>query len=154
MPHADIVITALPAGASYASLEDIALADDIARATVEIPRWTRAGAPLYLQLRGLDLTQQDEVVDKSRKKDRLTGEIVRDKSAFCAHTLRLACVQPQLDELQARALIRKNASVLNGIVTLVWEQLSDFIPADIEQIVQALAAIPEADNADHPDPAG
>jgi hypothetical protein len=138
----DILYATLAAGESYASVADIVNADDIAQATVEIPRWKKDGTSLKLLVRGLDLEQQERISDQARKKDRLTGDIVKDRVRFAAATLREACVQPRLTDAQAAGIAEKNATVVQAIVTFIWNTLTYQSPDEIVQIVHALASLP------------
>lgn len=142
----DVLYATLANGESYASVADLVAVDDIAQATVEIPRWKKNGQSLKLLVRGLDLEQQERITDQARVKDRLTGQVVKDRKRFCSATLREACVQPHLTDAQAVGLAEKNASIVEAIVAFVWQTLTYSSPDEVAAIVHALADLPTESN--------
>lgn len=149
----DCIIAPLGAGETYASAADLLGLDDRAQATVRVPRWTKNGQPLLLLVRALSLEQQELIHRAARRKDALSGGITNDRSVFVAETLRHACVQPQLDSGQTKALVAKNATILEAIVDFVWSVLSRLDHDQIAAIVRDSAEL-DADELDDDDGSG
>lgn len=135
---------------AYASAGDLLTLDDRPQVALRIARWNQT-----LLVRALSLDAQEQITRAARRKDALTGQIVTDRTLFVAETLRLACVQPQLDAAQAKALTAKNATILDALVDAIWGLLGRLDHTQIADLVRAAADLEsETDDAGIDDPAG
>lgn len=116
---------------ALASADDLLSVSDMPEATVTVERWKRA-----IRMRGPTLPQIVAIGQQARRKDPLSGEIVRDRVQFTALTLQACIVSPRLDAAQATLLAKsKNPIILEELVDFCWNQLLQFSPDEIAQIV-------------------
>lgn len=148
MPKASDIVYA-PADTAPASLDALLAVDDLPVLTVYIEGWKQA-----IRVKAPDLPQLVVIHQQSRKKDPLTGDIIRDRVKYLALALMAIMVDPKLDEAQATLLVRsKNPVVIEAIVDFAINQIPNLAADELAAIVAEAAGVPldEADDASDPD---
>lgn len=108
----------LAAGADYASVQQILMAEDLPQATLHIPHW-RA----WIRVRAPSLSDMEQI-----------GQAAAGADQYIT-TIRLCCVAPTFTPEQAEALRDKNPQAIEQIARFVW-LLSSLKYDWIERVVQ------------------
>lgn len=130
--------TRLAAGEEYATVDQILLCSDLPQATLTIPHWRINGKPAKIRVRGLSLSERDQV--------QKAGDLV---AQYCL-TWQIACVMPQFTQEQAKALATKNYDAVEKAVRFIW-LLSSLDQEWIEDVVTQQTDAPPAEPPPPPD---
>lgn len=107
--HATTLIPSrLAAGEEYATVSQILAVEDLPHATLHVPHWRVAGAPMAIRVRALSLIERDRV---QREDDTV--------AQYCL-TWQLACVVPTFTPEQANALANKNPHAVEQVARFIW----------------------------------
>jgi hypothetical protein len=119
---------ALTTGEDYASAADLLAADDLPHETLTVWGWKKNGAPLKIRVRGLSLTEREEV-----RAGAWLPNGMRDNVTLYLGYIQRGVVVPQLNEQQARQLMDKHAATV--------EQIANYISVLTEMDYSAVTAL-------------
>src|SRR6185436_4370747 len=97
----------LETGEDYAGIADLLAADDLPQHTLTVWGWKKNGAPLKVRVRGLSLTEREQV--------RATAWLdngMRDNVRLYTGYLRYGMVVPPLTDEQAAQMMAKHAGTV------------------------------------------
>ena len=131
-----LIPSKLAPGEEYATISQILECVDLPHATLHVPHWRVAGAPMAVRVRALSLVERDRV---QREEDTV--------AQYCL-TWQLACVVPTFTPEQANALAHKNPHAVEQVARFIWI-LSALDQEWIDRVVttstDAEPAAPDAD---------